>query len=66
MVTTQEAADIIGTSHDTVSRMAADGRLTPAVRLPTATLYLRADVERMAEARRIVKGTPTTTQEVTP
>jgi len=66
MVTTQEAAEILDASQDTVLRMAADGRLQPAVRLPNNTLFLRAEVEQMAEARRITKGRPATPSEPAP
>lgn len=62
MVTTQEAADILGVSQDTVLRMDAAGRLPAAIKLPNATLFLRSEVEQMAEARRIVKGTKDTTE----
>lgn len=52
LVTTAEAARIVGRSVATVNRWAAAGTLTPIVRGPGlrgANLYARADVERLAE-----------------
>lgn len=54
-LSTQQAADIIGTSVSTVQRMAKSGELPPAGRLPAARgvfEFNRADVERVAEKRR--------------
>lgn len=51
LVTTAEAAAILGCSVATVNRWAAEGRLTAAVQFPGvrgARLYVRADVEAEA------------------
>jgi excisionase family DNA binding protein len=55
MVTSQEAADLLGVNLSTVSRWARLGRLQPAVKVPTATLFLRSDVEQMATALKTVR-----------
>lgn len=55
MVTSQEAAEILGVSLPTVSRWARNGRLQVAMKLPTATLFLRAEIEQMAQALKTVR-----------
>lgn len=57
MVSLIEAAQIIGVGRDTVARMKEAGTLPAAIELdvPTQTLFLRSEVERMAEARRTLR-----------
>lgn len=55
LIPTAEAAQILRVDVRTVHRMADDGRLTPALKIPGRTgalLFERAGVERLAEARR--------------
>jgi excisionase family DNA binding protein len=54
LVNVAEAAKILGYSRRTIARMAADGRLTAAHKLPGLRgdyLFQRADVERLATTR---------------
>ncbi len=63
MVTSQEAAEILGVSLPTVSRWARNGRLQVAMKLPTATLFLRGEIEQMAQALKTIReGVSTTDQ----
>lgn len=55
MVTSREAAEILGVSVPTVGRWARSGRLKVAVKLPLATLFLRSEVETMAQAVKTVR-----------
>lgn len=53
LVTTTQAAQILGKPIGTVNRWALTGRLVPAAQLPGRTgarLYRRADVEALAKA----------------
>lgn len=59
VLTTAEAAAVLGCSVPTVTRMATDGRLEPLRKLPGLRgdrLFERAEVERAAEARAIAGG----------
>lgn len=56
LVTTKEAADILGVVPSTVNRMVTSGRLTPSSRVDGPTriamhLFRRSDVERLARKR---------------
>jgi excisionase family DNA binding protein len=54
LITTAEAAVVLGTSVATVTRLAADGALATAVKAPGqrgARMFRRADVERLAAKR---------------
>jgi len=55
MVTSQEAAEILGVSLPTVSRWSRNGRLQVAMKLPTQTLFLLAEIEQMAAALKTVR-----------
>jgi excisionase family DNA binding protein len=51
LLSTTEAADLIGTERSNVSKMVRDGRLVPARKMPGPTgayVFHRAEVERAA------------------
>jgi len=55
LITSPEAAAMLGVSVRTVHRKIEEGRLTPAKKLPGPTgayLFNRADVEALAQQRR--------------
>jgi excisionase family DNA binding protein len=55
LVTTAEAAEILGRPLATINRWASEGRLPRAAKLPGRTganLYRRSDVEALASERR--------------
>lgn len=54
LMTAAQAAEVLGCSQRTVARMAEDGRLTPALKLPGETgayLFEPAEVERAKAAQ---------------
>lgn len=55
LITTAQAADILGRSHRTIHRAVASGDLVPALTSPGgrfgAFLFRREDVERLASER---------------
>lgn len=54
LITTAEAAAILGVHVGTVSRMVAAGRLTPAIKVPGKTgafLFAPADVQALAATK---------------
>ena len=54
LISANEAADVLGASIATVTRLAKDGTLPTAVKAPGirgARLFKRRDVERLAEKR---------------
>ena len=50
LITTAEAAAILGKSQRTVQRLVVSRDLEPALTLPSGYLFDRADVEARAEA----------------
>lgn len=55
-----QACKILGVSHYTLNRMAADQRLTAYRIGPNITLYWRAQVETLRDARKIAGRVVTT------
>jgi len=54
LVTAREAADILGVSIPTVTRLATDGTLATTIKAPGlrgARMFRRRDVERLAAKR---------------
>src|SRR5437899_7891167 len=54
LISAAEAAELLGRSKRTIARMAGDGRLTPALKLPGLRgdyLFQRSYVERLAAAQ---------------
>jgi excisionase family DNA binding protein len=55
LINAAEAAELLGCSKRTIARMAGDGRLTPALKLPGLRgdyLFQRTYIERLATTRR--------------
>lgn len=51
-VTTKEALKILGLAHpSSVTRMVAEGKLTPSRRLPLGYLFHRSDIETIRDQR---------------
>lgn len=56
-VTTREALDILGYAHpSSVTRMVAEGRLTPSRRVGLNFLFHRSDIVRLAAERAAAKA----------
>jgi excisionase family DNA binding protein len=49
LITSAEAAEILGKSQRTVQRLVVSGDLEPALTLPSGYLFDRADVDALAE-----------------
>lgn len=55
-VTTKEALKILGFAHpSSVTRMVAEGKLTPSRRLSLGYLFLRSDIEAIRDQRDAAK-----------
>jgi excisionase family DNA binding protein len=56
LVTTSEAAPLLGVTERYVRLLAAEGRLVAAIKTPWGRLFERAEVERLAAERHAARA----------